>query len=404
MVVSGRICPMNRKSDDQIRTTAAIEPRGDDAPDWAAIIIVIMSVTAFAIAQGLTFPLISLMLQSRGESASAVGANTVGYAMGATVAVLTIARTTALVRGDRLIVVALFGCSAGLAIFALTEGLIIWFAARFAIGYCASIISIVSSAWLNAAGPDRIRGRISGFYGAGMAAGFAAGPLAIPFLGTKDGFAFALVATYVAMIGFICLACMNKTRTVPQRASSGALLRFIKIAPILVLIELVFGYADIAAISSMAVYFVRIGHSEAFAAYAITVLSLPTALAQPLVGWLLDRIPRASVACGCAFIGALGFFLIPFLQSEGAILIVYAIIGAVTFALSTCALSILGDRFGSGMLLAGAASFSLAYSAGSATGSITTGLLMDRLSPAAAPISVGLILLGYAILLIFKRP
>ncbi|WP_420973141.1 MFS transporter [Brucella ciceri] len=190
----------------------------------------------------------------------------------------------------------------------------------------------------------------------------------------------------------------------PERAPAGALLRFIRVAPILVLMELAFGFADIAAISGMAVYFVRVGHSEAFAAYAITVLSLPTAFAQPFVGWLLDKTSRAGVTIGCGLMGAVASLIIPFLQSQAAILLVFAVIGIATFALSTCALTILGERFSGGMLIAGTACFSLAYSVGSAMGSTGTGFLLDWTSPSAVPASVGLGLLAFTILVLFRRP
>jgi MFS family permease len=375
-----------------------------DAPDWAAIAIVILSVTAFAIAQGLTFPLISLMLQNKGVSGSLIGLNAAGYAVGAATAVLTIDKLTARLRGDRLIIAALFGCSISLAVFALTDYLPAWFVARFVIGFSASLISILTGAWLNAASPDRIRGRISGFYGAGMCAGFAAGPLAIPLLGTKSGFAFAAVSLYVAFIGFVSMAASGMTRTFPKSAPSGALFRFVRAAPVLVLMEFAFGFADIAAISGMTVYFVRVGHSEAFAAYAIVVLSLPTAFAQPLVGWLLDRTSRTGVVISCGLLGATAFLTIPLLNSQVAILITFAVIGIATFALSTCALTILGERFEGGMLVAGTASFSLAYSAGSFMGSTGTGVAMDLISPSAVPVSVGLFLLIFAGVVVMKRP
>jgi len=382
----------------------ATRPHQDEAPDWPAIVIVILSVTAFAIAQGLTFPLLSLVLVARGISGSLIGLNAATYAAGAIVSVLTIDQLTARVRGNRLIVAALFGCSTSLAAFALTDCLPIWFIARFVIGFCASLISILSGAWLNTASPDRIRGRISGFYGAGMCAGFAAGPLAIPLLGTTNGFAFALVAGYTALIGLTCAAFNGSTRTSPERAPAGAVLRFISAAPVLVLVELTFGFADIAAISGMPVYFVRVGHSEAFAAYAITVLSLPTAFAQPVIGSLLDRTSRAGVTIGCGVSGAVAFLIIPFLQSEAVILAAFAVLGIATFALSTCAITILGERFNGGMLVAGTASFSLAYSVGSAMGSTGTGFFMDWISPGAVPTSVGLFLLAFTILVMFKRP
>ena len=375
-----------------------------DAPDWAAIAVVILSVTAFAIAQGLTFPLISLILQNKGVSGSLIGLNAAGYAVGAAIAVLAIDKLTARFRGDRLIIGALFGCSLSLAALSLTDDLPVWFVARFVIGFCASLIAILTGAWLNTASPNRIRGRISGFYGAGMCAGFAAGPLAIPLLGTTSNLAFALVALYVALIGFASMAVSGRTRTLPQSAPSGALFYFVRAAPVLVLMEFAFGFADIAAISGMPVYFVGVGHSEAFAAYAIIALSLPTALAQPLVGWLLDKYSRTGVVVGCGLFGAAAFLSIPFLHYEPAILITFAAIGVATFALSTCALTILGERFEGGMLVAGTASFSLAYSAGSFMGSTGTGVAMDLISPAAVPVSVGLLLLIFSGIVVVTRP
>lgn len=376
----------------------------DVAPDWAAIAIVILSVTAFAVAQGLTFPLISLALEARGVAGSVIGLNAATYAAGAIASVLIIDRITARVRGSSLIVAALFGCSVSLAAFSMTDFLPIWFIARFAVGFCASLISIQSGAWLSTASPEGIRGRVSGFYGAGMCLGFAAGPLAIPFMGTTGGVAFTVVAGYIATIGVACAFFTSRTRTVPAHAPAGSLLRFISLAPVLVLVELIFGFADIAAISGMAVYFVRMGHTEAFAAYAITVLSLPTAFAQPLVGWLLDKDSRPGVTISCGLLAAIAFLVIPFLVSETLILFVFAIIGIATFALSTCALTILGERFAGGMLVAGTASFSLAYSIGSAMGSTGTGLLLDWISPSAVPTSVGLCLIAFTILILFKHP
>lgn len=52
-------------------------------PDWAAITAVILGITAFAVAQGLTYPLISLMLERRGLSESVIGLNAASSRAGA---------------------------------------------------------------------------------------------------------------------------------------------------------------------------------------------------------------------------------------------------------------------------------------------------------------------------------
>ena len=58
-------------------------PVDDFAPDRAAIAAVIVGVTAFAVAQGLTYPLISLVLEHRKVSPSLIGFNAGCFAAGA---------------------------------------------------------------------------------------------------------------------------------------------------------------------------------------------------------------------------------------------------------------------------------------------------------------------------------
>lgn len=83
-------------------------------------------------------------------------------------------------------------------------------------GYCVSVIFMLSEAWCNAACPNRLRGRASGIYGAGMCAGFPAGPLAIPLFGTESGFGFALLSVYLALVAFGTAVLSRRARTRPD--------------------------------------------------------------------------------------------------------------------------------------------------------------------------------------------
>ncbi|WP_454744852.1 MFS transporter [Ciceribacter selenitireducens] len=367
----------------------------DFAPDWAAIAVVILGVTAFSVGQGLTYPLIALVMDSRGVSSSLAGLNASVFAAGLATSTLMITRLTAMLRGDRLIVAGLVGASLSLSAFALFDNLAVWFVARYLLGFSTSIIFTVSEAWLNTACPDRLRGRVSGIYGASMCAGFAAGPLAIPFVGTEDGFAFALIAVYVAFVAFASVMLGRFARTRPEASSAGGLMQFVRAAPVLALMVVAFGFSDIAAISTIPLYFVERGYSENFAALVVTMVALPTALAQPLVGWLLDHASRPLIAVGSAVACGASFLLLPFLSSEYALLATVSLLGAASFSLYTCALTLLGDQFRGGLLVSGAAAYGLAYAIGSAAGSGATGVIMD-LSLSAGPISVGAIMLVFA--------
>ncbi|HCL66604.1 MAG TPA: MFS transporter [Rhizobium sp.] len=367
----------------------------DFAPDWAAIAVVILGVTAFSVGQGLTYPLIALVMEGRGVSSTLSGLNAAVFAAGLATSTLMIGRLTALLRGDRLIVAGLVGASASLSAFAAFDQLWLWFVARFMLGFSASIIFTMSEAWLNAACPDRLRGRVSGAYGAGMCAGFAAGPLAIPLVGTEDGFAFALIAVYVAFVAFVTVMLGRFARTRPEAASARGLIDFARAAPLLLLMVLAFGYSDIAAISTIPLYFVERGYSENFAALVVSMVALPTAIAQPLVGWILDRSSRSMVAVSSAALCGAGFLALPFLSGQLSLLLAVSLLGAASFSLYTCALTLLGDKFRGGLLVSGAAAYALIYAIGSAAGSSSTGLIMDW-SLEAAPILTGAMMLGFS--------
>ena len=372
------------------------ENRTVDA-DWAAITVVIFGVTAFSVSQGLTYPLISLILAQRGVEAGIIGLNGAVFAIGVGISTLLIGPITAIMNGHKLIVSALVGVSVSLALFASFDALWVWFVARFFLGFSASLIFMTSEAWMNTACPDRIRGRVSGLFGAGMCAGFAAGPLAIPLFGMEDGFAFALLAVYVAFVAFVTVILSRKTHTSPEAAQPGMFMQFVYAAPLLVAMVLVFGFADIAAISGLPLYFTEIGYSASFAAVAVTMLALPTALAQPLFGWLLDKFDRTTVSLGAALVTAFAFLCLPFLESQAAIFIDLAVIGTASFGLYTAALTLLGSRYSGGMLVAGSAAFALAYSVGSATGTVAFGAAMQIVSAPAGPIAIGLAVLAFAL-------
>jgi MFS family permease len=218
--------------------------------------------------------------------------------------------------------------------------------------------------------------------------------LAIPLFGTDAGFAFALLAIYVALVAFLTAALNLKTRTYPAHALSSDLLTFIRSAPILTAIVIAFGFADIAAISAMPIYFVRLGYAEGFAAVTVTTMALPAALAQPLVGLLLDRFDRATIVICFGLVAALSYLALPLIASPMAILAVFATMGIAAFALYTCSITMLGETYSGSLLVSGSAVFALAYAVGSAVGSSALGFVIEVV-PTAAPLVAGFVLLGF---------
>ena len=95
------------------------------SPDWPAIVAVVLGATAFSVAQGLTYPLVSLTLEARGFSPSMIGFNAIAYAAGMGASTLLIGSLTARWRADRLIIASLIVCSMCLATFAASTSFLV---------------------------------------------------------------------------------------------------------------------------------------------------------------------------------------------------------------------------------------------------------------------------------------
>lgn len=373
------------------------------ATDWWSVATVTTGITVFAVAQGLTYPLISLLLAERGASDAMVGLNAAAFMLGLATSVLVVPALTRHLRAGQAIVAGLIGAAVILVGFAVTDALATWFVLRFALGFCVNAIYVFGEAWLNAATADSVRGRVSGLYGAGMTTGFAIGPLAIPVMGTDDGLAFAACAVLVSLTAF-GLALMSRRASVePDKFALIDLPHFARAAPLLLFLVLAFGFVDGTVLALAPLHLTAGGASVSAAAIFVAVTHMGMIVAQPFLGLLLDRTDRWRVAAGCLAATGIVFGLLIVVPATGTLVwLLGALGGAAFFGIYTSALAILGREHGGAMLVAGASAFSLAYAAGGMIGPAATGLLADAV-PGATFAPVALLGFGGALLLILRR-
>jgi MFS family permease len=187
-----------------------------DRPDWGSIVAVTLGISAFGIALGLTYPLISLILTARGFGETIIGLNAGAYALGMVTATLMMPRMTNRLSAGRLMIAGLAGSAAITMGFALLPSIAAWFLLRFALGFSMNTVFVLAEAWLNTACPDRLRGRVTAVFTASMSAGFATGPLGVPAFGKEDGFGFAACAALVALVT-VSLRCSPAGRGLSRR-------------------------------------------------------------------------------------------------------------------------------------------------------------------------------------------
>lgn len=371
--------------------------------DWWSVATVTVGITVFAVAQGLTYPLISLLLAERGASETIVGLNAAAFMLGLAVSVLIVPALTRHLRAGQVIVAGLAGAAFTLVCFAVSDALAVWFLLRFALGFCVNAIYVFGEAWLNAASADTVRGRVAGVYSAGMTLGFVIGPLAIPVVGIEDGLAFAACAILISLAAFGLAIMSRRARIEPDKLALADLPRFAQAAPVLILLVLAFGFVDATVLSLAPLHMVDGGASTAAAATFIAVMHIGMIVAQPLIGVLLDRMDRWHVASGCLAMTGGVFALLMLLPVTGTLIWpLGALGGAAFFGIYTSALAILGQEHKGPMLVAGASAFSLAYAAGGVIGPTMTGALVSFV-PGLTFAPVALLGIGGAMVLVWRK-
>ncbi len=369
--------------------------------DFPSILAASFGIGAFGLALGLTYPLLTLLMAERGVPSHIIGLNAAAMGIGIALSTLVMSRLTARFSPGFLITVGLLGSAAVILAFGMTDDIAVWFALRIFLGFNVNAVFVLTEAWVNEAAADNIRGRAVSGYAMSLTIGFALGPLGVPLFGTASALPFAVCAVFVSMTAIVIALLSKRAKARTGIAPPGSLKQFLFAAPLLVVMVMAFGFSDWTMISMMPVYFLEKGMAPSLSSTMVSIVHLGMILFALPTGYALDRLPRLRVAAVCAAGSALTFAAMPFLSAQGAgIWITLIVLGACLGGVYTTALTLLGERFAGGMLVAGSAVFSMSFTLAGTLGMIGAGAVLELASHEAVPVGFAIcfVLLLIAIL------
>jgi MFS family permease len=356
---------------------------------------VIAAVTLATLNYGLTFPLLALLLERQGIDKSMIGLNTAATAMAVIVAAPISGRLMLVVGPRRLLLGAMLVSALIYLLLPTFPDYWAWFPLRFILGCCGSIIWVASEAWINTMASDEKRGRIIAIYATASSGGMALGPLLLLVTGST-GYPPFLVAASFSLMG--CLITLLAGRAVPrlQGRPSTHFLRFLLLAPMPYLLNLLFAAVGEAFHTFFAIYAVDHRLSEQRAFMIMTVMSLGGIASQYPLGWLADHMNRRLLLLLCVLVSIGGFLIVPFAISADILgLVLFFVAGGIFATLYSFGVIMLGERFTGSDLATASAVFTLMWGLGVLTGPIIAGTAMDHLG------SGGLIWTAIAMLLLY---
>ncbi len=357
---------------------ASTGSRPDEAIHWLSISAAIAAISAVGIALGLGLPLLSIVLEKNGVSATMIGLNSAMAGL-ASIAVAPFCTPFAQRFGvaDTMLVAVVIAAASAIG-FYFAPHFWVWFPLRVTFHGAVTVLFILSEFWINATAPPSRRGLILGVYATVLSLGFAAGPLLFSVLGSDGILPFAVGAIIILAASIPTFLARRESPVIVNRPS-GPFLKFVVLVPTATAAVFVFGAVESGGFALFPVFANRIGFSETDGALLLTMIGLGNVMFQIPLGMLSDRVrDRRSLLFFCASIGLIGCLLLPVLSSSWWLLAsVLFVWGAVVAGLYTVGLAHLGSRLVDGDLASANAAFVFCYAIGMLVGPQTIGLAMD---------------------------
>jgi MFS family permease len=348
---------------------------------WRSIAAAVASISVVGVAIGLGMPLLSVILESRGYSASMIGLNT-AIAGVASIAAAPLATPLASRIGvvGAILSMILLGALAFIG-FYFAPSFWMWFPLRIALHLALTILFILSEFWISTSAPPHRRGFVLGIYATVLSLGFAGGPWLFSKIGSQGFLPFGVAFALVMVAAVPVIAAWKESPSITHEGDStgSGFLRFIWLVPTATAAVLVFGAVETGGFALFPVYGARIGYSEADAALLLSMIGLGNVMLQIPLGMVSDRIgDRRKLLLGCAIVGFLGTMLMPHFAGNWHIMAGLLFVwGGVVAALYTIGLAHLGTQLSGRDLASANAAFVLCYGIGMVLGPQAIGIGMD---------------------------
>lgn len=365
------------------------------------------AISVFGLAFGMTYPLLSLILESRQVSPQMIGINSAMMPLGILLFASVIPVAAKRFGSRNVAIVAAIVTSLLILAYRVFDTLEAWFIIRLLQGMSISTLFILSEAWIVAFAGDKHRGKVVAIYGSILSASFGAGPAIIGWIGI-DGWAPFVIGAVVIALGVIPLLFVDEQNLdEPKDASSAGFFNFASKAPLLLACVFAFAILDASTLSLLPIYGIYNGLDLTTAALALTALIVGNIVLQFPIGWLADNFSGRLVLAGCALVAAIMLAILPYVMNHFLMWPVLVVAGASGYGVYTVSLTLLGERFKGADLIQGSAAFAIIWGVGALVGSVSGGWAMTLFGPHGLPFHLvfvyGVLVVGLIMRSIYVR-
>jgi len=362
-------------------------------PNIRNLIAACSAISVFGLAFGMTYPLLSLILEQRGVSTEMIGINSAMMPVGILLFSSLIPVVSKRFGARNVAIVAAVLTALFIIAYKVFDTLEAWFIIRLLQGMADSTLFVLSEAWIVGFAGSEHRGKVVAIYASVLSASFGAGPAIVAWIGIEGWMPF-VIGAIVILLGVIPLSLIREESTVAtEETHSSGFFQFLPKAPMLLAAVGAFAIFDAATLSLLPVYGIQAGLNLSTAAAALSVLIIGSIVFQFPLGWLADRVSHRLLLAGCALVTVLMLLVLPFVMASNWMWLVLVIMGSTGYGVYTVSLTSLGGRRSGQELINGSAAFAIVWGIGALFGSVAGGWAMSGFGPHGLPLSIAVVYL-----------
>ncbi|MDR7318130.1 MFS transporter [Brevibacillus nitrificans] len=347
---------------------------------WVLILVVAIA----GLSQGLSIPLLAVLLEQQGISSMVNGLNAAALYIGMVlispfmeIPLRKLGYRTTIICGLILVTIAT-------ALIPLFSHLAVWFVLRFLMGVGDSALHYSSQMWVTKISSPETRGRDLSAYGLAYGVGFSAGPLGLNLLPLGLWVPFGTLLILYA-VGFFLLARMKNDYPeviVQTEKKENKYATVLRIGWLALIPSFLYGFMETSLNGSFPVYALRTGISIEWVSIILPSFVVGSILLQMPLGTLSDRLGRRRVMTACAIIGGIAFFLFP-LSGENVwlMMLLLAIAGAAVGSFYSLGLAFAADILPASMVPTAGIIAAINFGTASILAPNVNGVLMEWWEP-----------------------
>src|SRR5262245_11706397 len=341
-----------------------------------SLLLVSLASLGWAFSFGLGAPLASLWLRDAGLGAWGIGLNTTFYYLGVVIAAPFVPRLMG--RGSRACVVAgMLLDAAIIALFPHVHGAWAWHGLRLVAGVGTALSLIPMETFVNHDAPSDRRARDFGVYAFCVALGIGLGSVVgLPLYPVTPRLAFALGGLVTLLAVPLAWAVMPARQVQDEEGEGQAPVPW-REGALSLGTAWAQGFLEGGSITFLSLYLLSLGYSEARVSLLMGGLFAGVILAQLPLAWLADAAGRLRTVLVCHALVLLGLLCLLWLRGFAGLAGWLFVLGAGCGALYPLGLALLGEQMPASSLARANAWYLAANCAGSLSGPLVLGVVID---------------------------